>query len=92
MITKTVQITVVSIEELADKVAEKLIDKIEVYLNQLNKKESDVLLSRQEAAEYLKVSLTTIHHWSNQKIIKPIYLGNRVYFKKQDILNHIEGH
>ncbi len=90
MITKTLQITEVTIDELADKVAEKLLAKIEVYLNQLNKKDNDTLLTRQETADYLRVSLTTIHHWSNHKIIKPIYLGNRVYFIKQHILDILE--
>lgn len=38
MITKTIQITEISVDELADKVADKLMFKIEDYLKQLSKK------------------------------------------------------
>jgi len=90
MITKTIQIQEITVDELADKVADKLLNKIEDYLSQLNKKDNDTLLTRQETADYLRVSLTTIHHWKKHNIIKPIYLGNRVYFKKQHILDVLE--
>ena len=42
MITKTIQITEVSVDELADKVADKLLLKIKSYLDDLNTKENDV--------------------------------------------------
>ena len=90
MITKTIEIQEITVDELADRVANKLLSKIEDYINQLHKKDNDVLLTRQETADYLRVSLTTIHHWSKHSIIKPIYLGNRVYFKKQHILDILE--
>jgi hypothetical protein len=42
MITKTIQITKVTVDELADKVADKLMLKIENYLKELSKKQ-DIL-------------------------------------------------
>ena len=41
MITKTIQITEVTIDELADKVADKLLLKIEGYLKELSKSKND---------------------------------------------------
>lgn len=90
MITKTIEIKEITVDELADKVAGKLLNKIKHYLDDLYTNESDVYLTRQETADYLRVSLTTIHHWKKHNIIKPIYLGNRVYFKKQHILDVLE--
>lgn len=90
MVTKTIQITEVTIDELADKVADKLMLNIQDYLKQLSKKENDEILTRQEVADYLRVSLTTIHHWCNYGILSPIRLGNRIFFKKQDILDLLE--
>ena len=90
MITKTIQITEVSVDELADKVADKLLLKIESYLKQLSKTKNDELLTRKEVAEYLRVSLVTFSSWSKYGIINPIRMGNRVLFKKQDILNVLE--
>lgn len=60
MFTKTVQITEVTVDELADAVADKLMLKIENYLKELSKKKNDEILSRQEVADYLKISLVTI--------------------------------
>jgi excisionase family DNA binding protein len=38
-----------------------------------------------EAAKLLKISLTTIHDWSNQKILKAYKVGNRTYFSRKEI-------
>lgn len=90
MITKTIQITEITTDELANKVADKLMLKIEDYFKQLSKKNNDDLLTRQEVADYLRISLTTLHHWCKHDILNPIRLGNRIFFKKQDILDTIE--
>ncbi|UKM63888.1 helix-turn-helix domain-containing protein [Flavobacteriaceae bacterium GSB9] len=90
MITKTIQITEVTVEELADKVADKLMLKIENYLKDLSKKKNDEILTRQEVADYLKISLVTIHSWNKCGILKPIRMGNRIFYKKQDILDVLE--
>ena len=90
MITKTIQVTEVTFEELADKVADKLLLKIENYLKELSKPKNEELLTRQEVANYLRISLVTIHSWSKHGIISPIRIGNRILFKKQDILDILE--
>ena len=91
MITKTIQINEITVDELADKVADKLLLKIEHYLKELGNPKNESLLTRQETADFLRISLVTIHQWSKYEIINPIRLGNRVYFKKQDILNKLES-
>jgi excisionase family DNA binding protein len=90
MITKTIQIQEVTVDELAEKVADKLLLKIETYLKQLSTTKDEGLLTRQETAEYLKVSLVTIHQWANYGIINRVHIGNRVYFQKRAILDLIE--
>ena len=90
MITKTIQITEVTVDELADKVADKLLFKIEDYLKELSKSKNDELLTRQEVAEYLRISLVTIHSWNKHGILNPIRMGNRIFYKKQDILDVLE--
>ncbi|WP_435255279.1 helix-turn-helix transcriptional regulator [Tenacibaculum sp. A30] len=90
MITKTIQITEVTVEELADEVANKLMLKIENYLKELSKKKNDEILTRQEVADYLKISFATIYSWNKHGILNPIRMGNRVFYRKQDILNVLE--
>ena len=90
MVTKTIQITEVTIDELADKVADKLLLKIENYLKELNKPKNNKLLTRKEVAVMLRVSLVTIGLWSKVGILNPIRMGNRILFSEQEILNTIE--
>ena len=90
MITKTIQITEVTIDELADKVSDKLLLKIEKYLKELAKPKNNKLLTRKEVAEMLRVSLVTVGVWSKVGILNPIRMGNRIFFKEQEILNTLE--
>ena len=64
--------------------------KIENYLKELSKKQNDEFLTRQEVADYLKISLVLIHSWNKHGILNPIRMGNRILYKKQDILDVLE--
>ena len=90
MVTKTIQITEVTIDELADKVSDILLLKIENYIKELTKPKNNKLLTRKEVAVMLRVSLVTIGVWSKVGILNPIRMGNRIFFKEQDILNTLE--
>ncbi|GAB7256866.1 helix-turn-helix domain-containing protein [Polaribacter sp. OB-PA-B3] len=90
MVTKTIQITEVTIDELADKVSDILLLKIENYIKELTKPKNNKLLTHKEVAVMLRVSLVTIGVWSKVGILNPIRMGNRIFFKEQDILNTLE--
>lgn len=90
MITKTIQITEVTIDELADKVADILLSKIEKYVKETSKSTDVVLLKRKEVAVLLRVSLVTVDSWSRIGLLKPIRMGNKIFFKKQDIIKTLE--
>ncbi|QNM84536.1 helix-turn-helix domain-containing protein [Polaribacter pectinis] len=90
MITKTIQITEVSVDELADKVADKLLLKIKSYLDDLSNKENDVYLTRQETADFLKINATTLWHWTNKGKVNSYGLGNRRYYNKQEIIDTLK--
>ncbi len=87
MITKTIQIDNISVDELADLIADKLLNKIEVYIDNYASKKNDALMSRVETAEYLKINLSTLYYWTNKGLITSMGIGNRVYYKKQDIID-----
>ncbi|WNH07681.1 helix-turn-helix domain-containing protein [Thalassobellus suaedae] len=70
MITKTIEIQEITVDELADKVADKLLNKIKHYLDDLESNESDIYLTRQETASFLKINLTTLWNWTNNGKIK----------------------
>ena len=55
MVTKTIQITEVTIDELAVKISDILLLKIENYIKELTKPKNNKLLTRKEVAVMLRV-------------------------------------
>jgi hypothetical protein len=49
----------------------------------------DKLLTRNETAALLKITLVTLSDWSKRGIIQPYYLGGRVYYKEKEIINSL---
>ncbi|WP_340153443.1 helix-turn-helix domain-containing protein [uncultured Marivirga sp.] len=43
------------------------------------------LLIRNEAAEFLKITLVTLSDWSKRNIIQAHYLGGRVYYVREEL-------
>ncbi|KAB7528427.1 helix-turn-helix domain-containing protein [Flagellimonas olearia] len=75
---------------------EEIIEKIDLLQKEISSlkknlqpKEPVELMTRKEAANFLRISLTTLHHWTKRRIIKGYGLGNRVYYKKSEIINKI---
>ena len=52
----------------------------------------DQLSHIKEAAELLKVSMVTISKYQKQGRLPFYKIGNRVYFKKRDIMEAIKAH
>ncbi|MCF8409074.1 MAG: helix-turn-helix domain-containing protein [Crocinitomicaceae bacterium] len=83
-----VQLIQVTPNELADIISEN----VKCHLKELftefkgsKKEEEQEFLTRKETAELFKVSLVTIHDWSNNGILKPYKLGNRTYYKYSEL-------
>lgn len=45
----------------------------------------DELMTRQEVANYLRIDLSTLHHWTKKGKLTRYGLGKRIYFKKSEI-------
>jgi len=48
------------------------------------------LLTRKETARYLRLGISTVDKMLAQKTIKPVRLGRRVLFRKEDLDRFIE--
>lgn len=60
-------------------------DQLEAKIDQIIKSDSnDDLITREEKAAQLKVSLPTLRNWELNGIMTPIRKGRRVYFSKQE--------
>ena len=53
---------------------------------------ADELLSIQEAAEMLDVTVQTVHEWKRRGLLKYHKLGSRSYLKRADVLTALQGH
>ena len=42
-------------------------------------------MTRQELADWLKIDLSTIHNWKKRGKITAYSIGNRVYYKREEI-------
>jgi hypothetical protein len=87
MNTKTIEITEITVNELADKVADKLLEKIKHYIDDLHSNENDVYLTRTETVDFLKIDSSTLWNWTNKGKVKCYGLGNRRYYNKKEIID-----
>lgn len=91
MITKTIEITEISVNELTDIVAEKLFNKLKMYLPDYKSTEEDVFLSPKETAEFLKISRGTLWRWTKDGKINCYGIGARRYYSKNELMELLKG-
>lgn len=48
-------------------------------------KEPSVYMTRNEVSKMLSIDLSTVHNWCKSGKLNPHYLGNRVYFKRDEV-------
>lgn len=61
--------------------------KQELYLIRENyqPKEPVELMTRQEAADFLKINITTLWNWTKKGMLTSYGIGNRVFYKRSEI-------
>lgn len=91
MFTKTIEITEVSFDELADKVADKLLLKIEDYIKKLDNNKNDIYLTRTETSKFLKIDPSTLWHWTNKGLVKSYGISNRRYYNKKELIELLKS-
>lgn len=74
-----------SLEELTKEITTPLLVKIEALETRIAKKGSDVLWTREEASERLKIDLSTLSRWTKQGKITAHSISGRVYYKELSI-------
>ncbi|WP_179022011.1 helix-turn-helix domain-containing protein [Winogradskyella forsetii] len=64
----------------------------EIYLSDLKNHEvkEDRLLTREETAEMLSISLVTLWKWTKTDIIPAFRIGSKVRYKKSEILQALD--
>lgn len=84
---KNIQV-VVSIDDLIEFAAgieENVVRRISEIVGA--KQTPDELLTLEETAAFFKKSAVTIHAWKKAGILKYTRMGNKIYFRKSDLVN-----
>jgi excisionase family DNA binding protein len=53
-------------------------------------KEPIELMTRQEVADFFQISLVTVHDWTKKELLKSYRIGNRVRYKRSEIIENLE--
>lgn len=76
-----------SVEDLADRVANKLEERLSKKAPDFKK---DGYLTRRQLSELLSVDLATLHRWGKSGKLPCYRLGGRIYYKQSDLESVLE--
>ena len=84
----TLQVNGGDLLSFADKLVQDTAQEVEARIQAENKQ--DELLTRQQVAEMLSVTLTTLWHWDNKNVLKPVRIGSKVRYRRSDVETVLE--
>ncbi|TLX23346.1 helix-turn-helix domain-containing protein [Chryseobacterium indologenes] len=80
--TLLVQMTKDELMQDFEQIVRKVVNQMQVQ--QISKDEKETY-TRDEAAEYLNVSHSTLHNWKKKGILMPFKMGAKVYYSKDEV-------
>ena len=86
---KSILLHLISPDELKLIIKEVIREELVEVRKKLEEKDSDVLLSRQETCDFLKIDSSTLWSWTKKGKIDCYGIANRRYYKKEDILKSL---
>jgi excisionase family DNA binding protein len=89
MKTNSILLENLSTEQLTDLIGNVFDIKLKDFKKNLNINDPDILLTRAEACEFLKIEQTTLYHWVKAGKVQCYGIANRRFFKKSDLLNSL---
>jgi len=81
---KSILIENTSLEELVNEIEEMIKRAIEKSESS-TQDNSEQFITRKEASEMLQVTYVTLRSWHKKNVLKAHSIGNRVYYKTEDI-------
>ena len=86
---KQILLSCISQDELKQLIKEAIKEELIYFKKNLEIKASDILLTRSETCEFLKIDSSTLWSWTNKGKITCYGIGARRYYKKEDILKNM---
>lgn len=87
MKTNLIQIETTNADDFKNEIISGVITALKGYGDLSQKDNSEIILSREEAAKLLKISLVTLWDMTRKDKIPAFRIGNKVRYKKSDVLN-----
>ncbi len=84
-----IQFIQVTPEQLEQQISNRVEKQLSEFLENFKPTEPTTLITRQKAADFFDVDLSTIHNWCKSGKLQPVGIGSRVYFKMSDIENSL---
>jgi len=75
---------------------QEMLDGIQLIVNssiqnsKMNELKNDELLTREETSKLLNVSYPTLNSWAKKRVLIPLSLGSRIYYRMDDILKSMK--
>lgn len=85
-----IQLLQITPEQLQQAILEGVKKQLEDLKKEFQPKVPDIYMTRSEVASMLKIDLSTVHNWSKSGKLKPYGIGNRVYFKREEVEGSIK--
>ena len=79
----------VSPEQFTELMSNVFKTQLEDFKKNLNTNDPDILFTRAEACEFLKIEQTTLYFWVKSGKVPCYGIANRRFFKKSDLLNSL---
>ena len=88
---KHIQIIQTTPDELNELIQSGIKEQLENLIQELkNQSFSDDLLTRSEVCSILSVNPSTLWNWTTKGKVKSYHIGNRVYYKKSELLESLK--
>lgn len=72
-------------EQLTGIISSAVNEAVQVLQAGSKKPEEEILLTRKETADKLKISLVTLNDWSKRGLLKSYIIGGRVLYKSKEV-------
>lgn len=82
---ETIQFLNVTPEQLQNEITKGVKNHLDEFLKHFTPKQPNDYLTRKEVAKMFSVDLSTLYNWNKTGKLKPLALGNRVYYLRSDI-------
>lgn len=86
---KSILLHCITPDELKQIIKEIIQDELKEVSKQPEEKDSEILLTRKETCDFLKIDSSTLWSWTNKGKIACYGIGNRRYYKKEDLINSL---